>query len=95
VHGAYTGQEALTFSQYIDTATGKTLHAVPGGVYDITPASGHEVPEIPVPWFEWVEDDGEWEKMLAAFEGARVAADEPPKDEHAEDEDSETGTDEG
>ena len=52
---AYTGTEALTFSQYIDGETGRTLHAEPGGVYDILPASGHSVPEIPAGWFIPVE----------------------------------------
>lgn len=89
MHAAYTGNEPLTFSQYIDVSTGKTLHAVPGGVYDITPASGHEVPEIPVPWFTWIEDGGEWEKMLAAFEGAGQTG-EPPEDEQDDGQDRES-----
>ena len=93
MHAVYTGQEALTFSQYIDAETGKTLRAEPGGVYEVIPASGHEVPEIPVPWFEWVEDDGAWEKMRAAFEASRQPADEDP-DEIGEP-DPETGTEEG
>ena len=93
MHAVYTGQEALTFSQYIDAETGKTLRAEPGGVYEVIPASGHVVPEIPVPWFEWVEDDGDWAEMKAAFESAREPADEPP-DETGEP-DPETGTEEG
>ena len=48
---AYAGHEALTFSDYIDLNTGKTLHAVPGGTYDLAPASGRVVPEVPEPWF--------------------------------------------
>ena len=48
---AYAGHEALTFSDYTDLGTGRTLHAEPGGVYDITPASGRVVPEVPEPWF--------------------------------------------
>jgi hypothetical protein len=79
VHAAYTGQEALTFSQYIDAETGKTLRAEPGGVYEVIPASGHVVPEIPVPWFEWIEDDKAWKKMRAAFEASRQPAGEPPE----------------
>jgi len=51
VRVAYTGHEALTFNDYTDLATEKTLHAEPGGVYDIAPASGHGVPEVPEPWF--------------------------------------------
>ena len=48
---AYTGHEALTFTDYIDLEAGKTLHAEPGGVYDIAPASGRNVLEVPEPWF--------------------------------------------
>ena len=48
---AYAGHEALTFSDYTDLETGRTLHAVPGGTYDIAPASGRVVPEVPEPWF--------------------------------------------
>ena len=48
---AYLGHEALTFTDYIDLEAGKTLHAVPGGVYDIAPASGRNVLEVPEPWF--------------------------------------------
>lgn len=49
----YTGHEALTFSDYLDLETGKTLYAEPGQVYDIGPASGHVVPGFPVPWFDF------------------------------------------
>jgi hypothetical protein len=56
VRAAYTGNEALTFSQYADAETGKTLHAEPGGVYEVLPASGHAVPEIPEAWFVPVDD---------------------------------------
>ena len=80
MHAVYTGQEALTFSQYIDVETGKTLHAEPGGVYEVIPASGHVVPEIPTMWFEWIEDDADWEKMLAAFKASRQPADEDPEE---------------
>ena len=48
---AYVGHEALTFTDYIDLEAGKTLHAVPGGTYDIAPASGRNVPEVPEPSF--------------------------------------------
>ena len=51
MRAAYTGNEALTFSQYIDGETGKTLAAEPGVVYEVIPASGHVVPEIPLAWF--------------------------------------------
>ena len=55
MRAAYTGTEALTFSQYIDLDTGKTLTAEPGGVYDIAPASGHVVDDVPAPWFTAAE----------------------------------------
>lgn len=48
---AYTGHEALTFPDYLDQGTGRTLTAEPGGTYDITPASGRLVPDIPRGWF--------------------------------------------
>jgi hypothetical protein len=55
VRVAYAGIETLTFNQYIDLDTGKTLTAEPGRVYDIAPASGRVVPEVPEPWFTPVE----------------------------------------
>ena len=54
---AYGGQEALTFMDYRDTETGRTLYAVPGGVYDIEPVSGRPVDEVPAPWFTAVEGE--------------------------------------
>jgi len=51
----FNGYEALTFSDYTDLATGMTLRAEPGGVYDIAPASGRVVPEFPEPWFTRAE----------------------------------------
>ena len=60
---AYTGHEALTFGDYLDLETGKTLHAVPGGVYDIAPASGHVVPGFPVPWFKFADEEGPGEPV--------------------------------
>ena len=47
----YTGHEALTFPDYLDQETGRTLTAEPGRTYDITPASGRPVPDIPAGWF--------------------------------------------
>jgi hypothetical protein len=55
VRAAYAGIETLTFSQYIDLDTGKTLTAEPGGTYDIAPASGHAVDDVPGPWFTAAE----------------------------------------
>lgn len=48
---AYSGHEPLTFTDYLDLGTGRTLHAVPGGIYDIIPAGGRAVPDVPWPWF--------------------------------------------
>ena len=72
---AYGGQEALTFMDYTDTETGRTLYAVPGGVYDITPVSGRPVDEVPAPWFTAVE--GEPVPPVYAAEPDAVPAPEP------------------
>ena len=41
----YTGAESLTYSGYVDLATGRTLTADPGGTYDVAPVNaGPEVP---------------------------------------------------
>ena len=48
---AYTGHEALTFPDYLDLETGRTLTAEPGGTYDVAPASGRTVPDVPEGWF--------------------------------------------
>lgn len=53
---AYTGHETLTFTDYVDLGTGSTLVAGPGGVYDIAPASGRTVTEVPFPWFVAVQE---------------------------------------
>ena len=52
---AFNGHEALTFTDYMDLETGKTLHAEPGGTYDVAPASGRNVPDIPEGWFTPVQ----------------------------------------
>lgn len=59
VKAAYTGAEALTFNDYIDLGTGLILAVVPGGVYDVAPASGRMVPDVPPGWFTPVEDKPE------------------------------------
>jgi hypothetical protein len=51
VRAVYNGHEALTFGDYMDLDTGRTLIAEPGGIYDIMPASGRNVDDIPAPWF--------------------------------------------
>ena len=43
----YTGVHAGTLMDYTDLETGRALTAVPGGVYDVAPASGRAVPEMP------------------------------------------------
>ena len=63
---AYTGHEALTFTDYIDLEAGKTLHAEPGGVYDIAPASGRNVLEVPEPWFAAVTGETPAPQVWAA-----------------------------
>jgi hypothetical protein len=74
VRVAYAGHEALTFSDYIDLEAGKTLHARPGRVYDIAPASGRVVPEVPEPWFIAVNDEA-WNQARAALDEALKALD--------------------
>jgi hypothetical protein len=44
---AYTGHEVLTFMDYLDAETGRTLTAEPGGTYDVIPAGGRNVPGLP------------------------------------------------
>ncbi len=36
----FYGHVAMTYPHYIDTATGRALSCVPGGTYNIIPASG-------------------------------------------------------
>ena len=69
------------FSDYTDLETGKTLHAEPGGTYDVAPASGRVVPEFPDPWFTPVDPEA-WAAAQAAREAGRLAAEGgPPGDE--------------
>ena len=62
MRAVYTGHEALTFTDYLDLGTGKTLHAEPGRVYDIAPASGRAAEGVPAPWFIPLGEawDGGW-----------------------------------
>jgi hypothetical protein len=73
---AYLGHEALTFSDYIDLDTGRTLAAVPGGTYDITPASGRAAPDIPEGWFVRVAPPGvgTWLGVSRELTGEAAAA---------------------
>jgi hypothetical protein len=43
----YYGHETMTYSQYIDTATGKTLVCAPGGTYSVIPAGGYTGSAMP------------------------------------------------
>ena len=54
---AYTGHETLTFPDYLDLGTGRTLTAEPGRSYDVAPASGRAVPEVPAGWFTPLEGE--------------------------------------
>ena len=89
---AYTGHEPLTFPDYTDLGAGRTLHAEPGGTYDVAPASGRAVPDIPAGWFTPVLAAGD------ADEGAPAEGDGAPEPgsneeagEPAHDQDPETG----
>ena len=53
----YVHHEPLTFTDYLNLETGQTLTAVPGVTYDIAPASGRVVPELPEPWFTAAEPE--------------------------------------
>ena len=95
---AYNGHEALTFTDYLDLATGKTLHAEPGEVYDVAPASGRVVPDFPDPWFTPVTGGVVTGSAGLAGEGAAAEGDAAPGSsdegaggEPAHDEDPETG----
>jgi hypothetical protein len=52
-YAVFTGNETLTYLQYLDVQAGRTLVAVPGGTYDVAVASGYvNVGLLP--------DDGRW-----------------------------------
>jgi len=51
MRAVFTGLSPLMFPDYTDLDTGRVLTAVPGGVYDIAPASGRNVPGLPGSWF--------------------------------------------
>jgi len=56
----YSGYLSVTYGDYIDLGTGKSLQVVPGGVYDIQ-ATGFGAPDIPPGDFTLVTDDDEKE----------------------------------
>jgi len=47
VRAAYTGHETLTYGDYLDLDTGRTLTAEPGATYDVAPSGGRPVPALP------------------------------------------------
>ena len=77
MRAAYNGHGTLTFTDYMDLDTGRTLHAELGGVYDIAPASGRVVPEVPEPWFTPVDPEA-WAAEQAAREAERLATEGDP-----------------
>ena len=70
MRAVYTGHEVLTFSDYLDLETGRTLTAVPGGTYDMAPASGRLVPDVPPGWFAPAIEEKQAEATAAADEPA-------------------------
>ncbi len=98
---AYTGHEALTFSDYLDLETGKTLHAEPGRTYDIAPASGRLADEVPLQWFTPVDaedraagPDAAEAERLAAETAAAGDGEDPAPDGSGEPAAEGTGADE-
>ena len=84
---AYTGHEPLTFPDYLDLDTGKTLHADPRPEpYDIAPASGRLVPDVPEAWFTPVPPPA------PAKGSAKTATETGPAGEQEPGGDPETGT---
>lgn len=45
----FNGHVTMTYMDYIDTATGKTLVCVPGQSYTFAPNGGHAVPRPATP----------------------------------------------
>ena len=70
-YAAYTGHETLTFPDYLDLKTGRTLTAEPGRSYDVAPASGRLAEDFPAGWF--VPVGGE-ELAARQAEAERLAA---------------------
>jgi hypothetical protein len=68
---AYHGHETLTFPDYLDLGTGKTLTAEPRDEpYDVAPASGRLVPDLPADWFTALEGDDRGEGEAVPGEAA-------------------------
>lgn len=78
----YTGHETLTFQDYLDTETGRTLTAEPREQpYDVAPASGRLVPDLPAGWFAPLEGQERSEEEEAPGEAPEpgVAAEPEPE----------------
>ena len=58
MRAAFTGHGPLMFPDYVDLSTGRVLAVEPGGVYDVAPASGRTVPDVPAGWFAPVAGEG-------------------------------------
>jgi len=85
VRAVYTGHETLTFTDYLDGETGRTLTAEPGGVYDVTPASGRLVPDLPAGWFVPEDPEARAAKEAAAAEAGRLAMESAAAESAGED----------
>ena len=85
MRAVYTGHETLTFTDYLDGETGRTLTAEPGRDYEVAPASGRMVPDIPTGWFV-PADPEEWAaKEAAAAEAERLTAENAAAESGGED----------
>ena len=73
-YAAYTGHETLTFPDYLDLGTGRTLTAEPGQSYDVSPASGRLAEDFPAGWFVPASDE---ELAARQAEAERLAAENP------------------
>jgi hypothetical protein len=71
VRAAFTGTHGLTFMDYIDGETGRTLTAEPGGVYEVVPGGARPLLDLP-PGFTPVEPPSD----VAEGEDAPDTADE-------------------
>jgi hypothetical protein len=81
-YARYTGHETLAFPDYLDLSAGRTLTAEPGRSYDVAPASGRTVPDIPAGWFTPAEGQERSEEESAPDE----APEPEPAAEHDGDE---------
>ena len=85
MRAVYTGHETLTFTDYLDGETGRTLTAEPGRVYDVTPASGRLVPDLPAGWFVPEDPEARAAKEAVAAEARRLATESAAAESAGED----------